>query len=48
LIATGFLVGFVAQLKKMFDETRLISSVVFLGSMAATLGIFSFDRGSRL
>ncbi|OAJ44469.1 hypothetical protein BDEG_27694 [Batrachochytrium dendrobatidis JEL423] len=41
LIGTGFLIGFMSQLKKMFDPSRWIATCVFLGSLALTL-VFAF------
>ncbi len=37
LISTGFLIGFVKQFKKMFDETRRIASGVFFVTIILTL-----------
>ena len=46
LTATGFLVGFLAQLKKMFDKSRVIAALVFLGSLIMTLiSAFAFKSG---
>ncbi|KAI8801536.1 vesicle transport protein, partial [Cladochytrium replicatum] len=36
LVATGFLVGFLTQLKKMFDPTRLVATIIFLAAMVVT------------
>jgi hypothetical protein len=36
LCGTGFLMGFRAQVKRMLDEERRVSSLVFLGALAAT------------
>lgn len=47
LAGTGFLVGFITQFKKMFDPIRLVASLIFLGSMVATL-IVAFTVWSRL
>jgi hypothetical protein len=41
LVSTGFLIGFVKQFQKMFDESRRIATLVFLVSMVLTL-IFAF------
>ncbi|KAJ3323916.1 hypothetical protein HDV06_000892 [Boothiomyces sp. JEL0866] len=37
LMATGFLIGFTKQFKKMFDETRRTATIVFLSSLVITL-----------
>ena len=36
LLATGFLIGFASQFRKMFDSTRLVATCVFLGSLVLT------------
>jgi hypothetical protein len=38
LSATGFLIGFVTQFKKMFDSVRIASTLIFLVAMGCTLG----------
>ncbi|KAL3899801.1 MAG: hypothetical protein SGCHY_001793 [Lobulomycetales sp.] len=49
LAGTGFLVGFSTQLKKMFDPVRLIATLIFIGSMIATLIVaFTLDNGQIL
>ena len=35
--STGFLVGFMNQLKNMFKGTRLVATCVYLGAMIMTL-----------
>ncbi|KAI8618936.1 vesicle transport protein, partial [Chytriomyces sp. MP71] len=37
VLSTGFLIGFLSQLKKMFDPSRLVAALIFIGSMIATL-----------
>ncbi|KAI9011031.1 vesicle transport protein [Gaertneriomyces semiglobifer] len=37
LCATGFLVGFLAQLKRMFDASRLTATIIFIVAMVLTL-----------
>ncbi|KAI9358575.1 SFT2 domain-containing protein [Zopfochytrium polystomum] len=37
LMSTGFLIGFGKQVKKMFDSSRLISTIIYLASIVATL-----------
>ena len=46
LASTFFLVGPLRQLKNMTQPTRLIASIVFLGSMALTLyAVFGIGSG---
>jgi Got1/Sft2-like family len=46
LIATGFLVGFVAQLTKMFDKSRVVAALVFIATLILTLiSAFAFNSG---
>nr|KAJ3414993.1 hypothetical protein HK105_001625 [Polyrhizophydium stewartii] len=47
LIGTGFLTGFLSQLKKMFDQTRMVATIIFLGSIVLTF-IFAFVVGIPL
>ncbi|KAJ3207670.1 hypothetical protein HK099_000216, partial [Clydaea vesicula] len=37
LIGTGFLIGFKSQFKKMLDPVRLTATLIFVGTMVATL-----------
>ena len=37
LLATGFLTGFITQFKRMFDKSRLMATIIFLGLLVATL-----------
>ncbi|ORY46518.1 SFT2-like protein, partial [Rhizoclosmatium globosum] len=37
LVSTGFLVGFIKQFQKMFDSTRFVAALIFIGSLVATL-----------
>ncbi|KAI5124343.1 hypothetical protein M0805_008950 [Coniferiporia weirii] len=46
LIGTGFIIGFAQQLKLMFKTTRIIASIIFLGSVAMIfVGAFVIGSG---
>lgn len=46
LFGTGFLIGFLRQLKLMFKPVRIVASVVFIASIALVLvGAFALNSG---
>jgi hypothetical protein len=46
LLSTGFLVGFKKQIKTMFAPVRWLASVIFLGTLVATLVVaFTIQLG---
>ena len=47
LLSTGFLVGPMRQVRNMFHRKRITATFLYLGALAATLGV-AFGTGSTI